>query len=63
MPRMNLAGGAGQEGEGKKALLSRKMEFILMDLNDIKMNKIMHNDMQEKLHFLVNFIQKQVIGK
>ena len=48
-----------QQGEG----CSKKMEFLMMNLNDIKTNKKLPNDAKDRLEFLSNWLQRNVIKK
>ena len=47
----------------KAGQLSKKMEFIFMNINDLKHNKKMINDIQDKLTFLVGWLKKSVTSK
>ena len=43
--------------------LTKKMDFIFMNINDLKHNKKIINDSQDRLTFLVNWLKKNVISK
>jgi len=49
--------------EEKAGQLSKKMEFIFLNINDLKHNKKMINDIQDKLTFLVGWLKKSVVSK
>lgn len=43
--------------------LSKKIDFIFMNINDLKHNKKIINDCQDRLTFLTNWLKKNVISK
>jgi hypothetical protein len=49
--------------KGDTTNLSKKMEFMLLNLSDIKHNKKLANDAQDRLNFLTNWLKKALAGK
>jgi len=43
--------------------LSKKMDFIFMNINDLKHNKKIINDSQDRLTFLLNWLKRNVLSK
>ena len=52
-----------QKEAGSEAQLSKKMDFMFMNINDLKYNKKVTNDAQDRLAFLLNWLKKSVISK
>lgn len=50
------------QGE-KEGQLTKKMDFMFLNINDLKHNKKINNDAQDRLTFLLNWLKRSVISK